>query len=263
MTTAIITGASGGIGRELARLFARDGYDLALVARNRPTLKGLADELVKRHGIRAWPLVADLGQSPGPVAVAEAVKATGAEVSVLVNNAGFGLHGRFAQTSLERELEMIRVNVAALTHLTKLFLPGMLARRSGRIVNVASTAAFQAGPLMSVYYASKAFVLSFSLALAVELDGTGVTVTTLCPGPTRTGFQVVAGTGDTPLFSGLGVMDAAPVAAAGYRAAMRGDALVIPGILNKLVAQSTRLGSRLMAAKIAGWRQRRRVRSKK
>ena len=143
MTTAIITGASGGIGRELARLFARDGYDVALVARNEPTLKGLADELVKRHGIHAWPLVADLGRSAGPVAVADAVKAAGAEVSVLVNNAGFGLHGRFAQTSLERELEMIRVNVAALTHLTKLFLPGMLARRSGRIVNVASTAALQ------------------------------------------------------------------------------------------------------------------------
>jgi len=151
---------------------------------------------------------------------------------------------------------MVQVNVTALTHLTKLFLPGLLARRAGIILNVASTAAFQAGPLMSVYYATKAYVLSFSLALAVELQGTGVTASAFCPGPTRTGFQSVAGADETRLFGGFGVMDAATTARVGYHGARRGQAIVIPGLLNRIVAQSTRLGPRVLAARIAGWRQR-------
>jgi short-subunit dehydrogenase len=171
-------------------------------------------------------------------------------VDVLVNNAGFGLNGRFAETDLDRELAMIQVNIAALTHLTKLFLKPMVERGRGRILNVASTAAFQPGPLMAVYYASKAYVLSFSEAIAEELGGTGVTVTALCPGPTATGFAEAAEMTNSRLFKLKKPMTSMDVAKAGYRAMQRGKRIVVTGAMNKLLAQSVRISPRALVTKV-------------
>src|SRR5581483_11195724 len=190
--TALVTGASSGIGMEFARLLARDGYHVFLVARSEEPLKVMAREIGS-----ATVLVADLASPDAPRHVFDSA----GPVDILINNAGFGLSGAFAETDLGRELEMIQVNIAALTALTKLFLKPMIERRSGRIVNVASTAAFQPGPLMAVYYATKAYVLSFSEAVADELRGSGVTVTALCPGPTATGFAERAGMTRSRLFT--------------------------------------------------------------
>jgi short-subunit dehydrogenase len=250
-SSAIITGASSGIGLELAKLLAADGNDLVLVARREKLLRDVADDLTRRYGIQASTVIADLGHPEGCSTVARHVETSGRVVTALVNNAGFGLLGPFAETPLERQLEMIDLNIAALTHLTRLLLPGMLSRRRGMILNVASTAAFQPGPLMSVYYASKAYVLSFSLALAVELEGSGVTVTTLCPGPTRTEFQEVAGMRGTLLANQGLAMSAERVARAGYRGMLHGKAIVTPGLLNRVMAVGTRLVPRMVAAKIA------------
>jgi short-subunit dehydrogenase len=170
---------------------------------------------------------------------------------VLVNNAGFGLGGEFADTAIQRELDMIQVNIAALTYLTKLFIPPMIKRKSGRVLNLASTAAFQPGPLMAVYYASKAYVLSFSEALAEELRNTGVTVTALCPGPTQTDFAEVAQMTNSRLFNTFGVADAADVAKYGFDAMMQGKRLAIPGIKNKIIAQANRISPRSLTTKIA------------
>jgi short-subunit dehydrogenase len=242
--TALVTGASGGIGLELARLFARGGHDLALVARSEGALRELAETLSREHGVRAIALPADLADPSTPPALAAALRERSLRVDVLVNNAGYGLNGPFAETNLARELAMIQVNVTAVTHLTKLFLTDMLAHRTGKILNVASTAAFVPGPGMAVYYATKAYVLSFSEALAEELRGTGVTVTALCPGPTRTGFQATAGAESANLFQGGGVMDQATVARAGYDALMKGKAVVVPGLRNRLQVESARLAPR-------------------
>lgn len=254
---AVITGASGGIGEELAKLFAADGYDLVLVARSRDGLVRVGEALKAKHGIAYTALPADLTDPAAPAAIHRAVSEAGHEVTALVNNAGFGLHGAFtpvpghAPTELGRELEMIQVNVTALTHLTKLFLPEMVKRGRGRILNVASTAAFQPGPFMAVYYATKAYVLSFSEALSVELSGTGVTATVLCPGATRTNFQAEANVADSRLFRSPTVMDAPAVARVGYRALQAGKPMVVSGGFNKLLAQSTRFVPRRMAARIA------------
>ena len=250
--TALVTGASSGIGLELATLFAQDGYDLVLVARSVEKLDRLGAELSGRHGIRARTVGADLGSPDAPGAIAETLKQAAVRVDVLVNNAGYAVYGPFAKTELRTELDILQVNVVAPTHLTKLFLPAMLARRAGRILNVASTAGFQPGPLMSVYYASKAYVLSFSEALAEELVGTGVTVTTLCPGPVLTGFLARAGIDGArfPARNPL-LVDAATVARAGYEGLMRGKRLVIPGLGNKLLVQSERLAPRRLVIKIA------------
>ncbi|MBI4501114.1 MAG: SDR family oxidoreductase [Gemmatimonadetes bacterium] len=256
MPAAVVTGASSGIGLELARLFAADRYDLFLVARNETALRHLAEDLSGRHGIRVWPVVADLSRPEGPAAVAAAVASAGSEMTALINNAGFGLLGRFVDTPLERDLEMIQVNVSALTDLTRRFLPGMVARRRGMILNVASTAGFQPGPLMSVYYATKAYVVSFSLALSVELEGTGVTSTVLCPGPTRTAFHAAAGMKGTRMERLA--MEAEPVARAGYHAMLRGRKMVTPGTLNKLLAVGTRAVPRTWAARVAKRRQEKR-----
>src|SRR5829696_4505545 len=231
--TALVTGASGGIGEELARLFAADGHDLVLVARGRDKLARLAEELGAKHGVGARVLASDLARPEAPREIFEELSAAGLSVDALVNNAGVGSYGLFAETDLKSELDLLQINVVALTHLTKLFLPGMIARRRGYVMNVASTAAFQPGPLMAVYYASKAYVLSFSEALSNETSGTGVTVTCLCPGPTRTGFQDRARLGESRLFSVLSVASAADVARAGYDGMMAGRALVVPGLMNK------------------------------
>jgi uncharacterized protein len=248
--TALVTGASSGIGRDLAVLLARGGYDVVLVARTGQALDALGGELARTCGARALTVAADLSDPAAPAAVYDAVRARGIAVEALVNNAGFGLNGRFAETSLDTELRMIGVNVAALTALTKLFLPPMLARRRGRILNLASTAAFLPGPFMAVYYATKAYVLSFSEALAEELRGTGVTVTTLAPGPTRTRFDARADASRTRLYRQQLSMDSAAVAEAGYEGMMRGRRIVIPGLVNKAIVQSLRVSPRRIVTRV-------------
>jgi short-subunit dehydrogenase len=238
--TALITGASSGIGLDFARLFAEGGYDVVLVARTESKLKALADELGSKHGVRAVAVAADLADPAAPGRLMERLKAEGMQVDVLVNNAGYAGYGAFAETDARMELDMIQVNIGALTALTKAVLPGMLARKSGRILNVASTAAFQPGPLMAVYYATKAYVLSFSEALANETQGTGVSITCLCPGPTKTGFQERAKMEESKLVKGKEIMDSLTVARAGYEGLHQGRAVVIPGFMNKMLVQSVR-----------------------
>ena len=197
------------------------------------------------------PIAADLSDTDAPARIFREVTERSGDVDLLVNAAGLGVHGFFADTPLEKELETIRVNVLALTDLTKLFLPGMLERRRGVIVNVASTAAFQPGPLMAVYYATKAHVLSFTEALAEELHGTGVTATALCPGPTVTEFQKHARLEDTPLFTGRMTSSAAEVARAGYAGAMRGKRVVVPGLANRILGLAARIGPRRLSTRVA------------
>ncbi len=249
--TALITGASAGIGLELAKQFAAHGHDLVLVARNRDALEAAAGILEGKHGIKATVISCDLANTESPQRLFETVMSEGLRVDTLVNNAGFGLGGAFFETDIDRELDMIQVNIVALTHLTKLFLQPMVLRRSGRILNVASTAAFQPGPLMSVYFASKAYVLSFSQALDEELRNTGVTVTCLCPGTTHTEFAERAGVGKTHLFSMAGVATAEDVARFGYAATMRGERLALPGVKNKAHIQALRLLPRSIVTTLA------------
>ena len=241
--TALITGASAGLGAELAWLFAADGHDVALVARRRDKLDALAREIGQKHGVEAHVLAEDLGDPAAPKRIAGALDKQGIAVEFLVNNAGFGTNGAFAELPIERELELVQVNVIALVHLTRLLLPAMIARGSGRVLNIGSTAGFVPGPYMAAYYASKAFVNSFTEALAFELRGTGVTATLSCPGATATEFAAVAGNDKTALFKS-GVMSAREVAEHAYRAMTNGEVAVIPGIKNKLMIQSLRLGSR-------------------
>jgi short-subunit dehydrogenase len=238
---ALVTGASSGIGLEIARLLAADGKDLVIVARNRERLTQIAGELQSQHKASVNVLAADLSDPDAPASIARALGGIGLSVDVLVNNAGMGVYGPFLETDLARELEMIRVNLVALTELTKMFLPGMVRRGRGRILNVSSTAAFQPGPLMAVYYATKAYALSFSEALANEVRGTGVTVTALCPGPTLTDFQRRAGMEQTKLLRTPMVTDVKSVARAGYEGMKKGKTLVIPGPLNWLLVQGVRL----------------------
>ena len=248
---ALITGASGGIGWELAWLLARDGRDLVLVARNESKLQELAEQLRREYGVQVHVVAADLSEPEAPEQVFRETEEAGVVIDTLINNAGFGLYGLFVDSGRERQLEMIRLNVLALTDLTRLFLPGMVGRGRGRIMNVASVAAFAPGPLMAVYYATKAYVLSFSEAIAAELRGTGVSVTAFCPGPTRTGFQEVASAGQTRLFRSPGAMDVKTVARAGYEAMQRGTAVAIPGIHNKILAQGPRFAPRRLVRTIS------------
>jgi uncharacterized protein len=242
--TALITGASGGIGLELAQLFARDGHDLFLVARNEERLRAVAGEIESAHHVKATVIAADLSRPDTPDAILAATR--GVIVDALVNNAGFGLAGRFDKLDLRRQLEMVQVNVVALMHLTGLFLPAMVARGSGRILNVASTAGYLPGPFMSVYYATKAFALSFSEALANELAGTGITVTALCPGPTATGFAEAADMTKSRLFRLRKPMSSAVVAQKGYDAMKSGKPVVITGVMNRLMIASSRVSPRAL-----------------
>ena len=247
---ALITGASVGIGYELAKVFARNGYDLVLLARNREQLQKVAAEC-QSLGAAARVLMKDLAIPAAPQDIFDELTRDGVQIDVLVNNAGFGTHGPFAEIDTDADLRLLQVNIVALTHLTKLFLRPMLARGDGKILNVASTAALQPGPLMATYYASKAYVLSFSEAVAAEVSGRGVTVTALCPGPVQTEFQKRAGIETARLFSGY-VMDAATVARAGFDALMRGKRVAIPGVSNKLLAFASRLGPRRLATWVTG-----------
>jgi len=245
---ALITGASSGIGAEFAKLCAADGYDLILVARRAPRLRELADELAQRHGIAARIVAADLSDPLAPDTIFHTC--SNDRVEILINNAGFGVHGRFTETNWHDEERLLRVNIEALVRLTKLFLPEMEKRRSGRVLNVASTAAFVPGPLMALYYASKSFVVSFSLALANEMSGTGVSVTVLSPGPTRTEFDAAAGISGSRLFQGP-VMSATAVAREGYVAMMAGKAEHIAGARNRWMIRSTKLAPRTVLAGLA------------
>jgi short-subunit dehydrogenase len=246
---ALITGASSGIGFDLAKLAASD-FDLIVTARSQAKLEQLGRELESRHGNHVHVIPADLTLPEAPTQIFAEIARRGLRVDALVNNAGFGVYGEFAVKELPSQLEMIQVNVTALTHLTRLALPGMLERKHGRILNVASTAGFQPGPLMAVYYASKAYVISFSEAIANELQGSGVTVTCLCPGATATEFAGRADMGNARLFK-LGQMRSEEVALAGYRAMLRGRRLAIPGLKNKLVAESVRFAPRRWVTAIA------------
>lgn len=241
--TALVTGASSGIGLDLSRELAKHSHDVVLVARTAAKLQEIAGELQK-PGVNAHVIASDLSRPGAAEDIVSELKRRNIEIDLLVNNAGYGLTGPFAGNDLQRELAMIQVNIVALTHLTKLLLRPMVARRRGRILNVASTAAFQPGPLMAVYYATKAYVLSFSEAIADELRNSGVTVTTLCPGPTQTGFAEVAKMTESRLFTMMRPMSSEEVARAGYRGMMSGKRLVIPGAKNKMLVQSLRVSPR-------------------
>jgi len=251
--TALITGASGGIGYELAKLFARDGYNLVLVARNGDKLNRVAAELREQYGITVKAIALDLSAVPSSRFLFDQLQGEAVVVDVLVNNAGFGGFGEFAGMREDEILGQIQLNITALTHLTRLFLPGMLARGRGKIMNVASTAAFQPGPLMAVYYATKAYVLSFSEALANEVAGSGVVVSCFCPGATDTGFAKRAGTEDSRLFKKIGAMNVETVALDGYRGLMEGKTVVISGMQNWLVAESVRFAPRKWVTAISRW----------
>jgi len=237
--TALITGASGGIGEAFARKMAASGYNVILVARSADKLHALEQELAATYTITATGLPSDLTDVAAPQAIYDTLQAQALTVDVLINNAGYATYGKFHEAELQKELNMIQLNITTLVDLTHRFLPGMVARKRGRILNVASTAAFQAGPLMAVYYASKAFVLSFSEALANELADTGVTVTALCPGPTASGFQARAAMEESKLVQS-GLMTAEAVVERGYAGLLAGETVVIPGLYNQLGALAPR-----------------------
>jgi short-subunit dehydrogenase len=250
-STALVSGASGGIGYQLAGLFARNNHNLVLVARNSDKLTQAADDLKQQFGVSAKAIALDLAIPEAPQSLFGRLQRDGITIDILVNNAGYGVLGPFAEIPVESSLDQIQLNITALTNLTRLFLGPMLQRGSGKILNVASTAGFQPGPLMAVYYATKAYVISFSEALANELDGTGITVTCLCPGPTTTGFASRAGNDKSRLFKQLRPMDAKTVALKGYRGLMSGKTLVIPGLRNWLLTESLRISPRKVVTAVS------------
>jgi len=250
MTTALITGASSGLGEVFAYQLAQKGYDLVLTARREGRLATVAAK-ARETGIGQVEIIAsDLGQRDAPAAIMRELETRGLKVDYLVNNAGFGTSGRFDRLPLERELEEIALNVTSLVALTRLLLPAMVERRDGTIINVASTAAFQAVPYMSTYAATKAFVLSFTEGLAGELAGTGVKVLALCPGPVKTEFQSVAKNekGTVPSFAYL---EAETVVAQGIAAAANGRAVHIAGMMNFITAELTRFMPRALISQLA------------
>ena len=248
--TALITGASSGLGKEFAKIHASKGDNLVLVARSKDKLESLKFDLEKQFGISVYVIVKDLSDQYAPKAVYEQLKIQKIKVDYLINNAGFGDFGLFAETNWEKQLEMINVNVTCLTYLTRLFLPDMILNKFGRILNVASTAAFQPGPMMAIYYASKAYVLSFSEALSEELQGTGVSVTALCPGPTATDFGRRAGFANEKIFGDILSMDSHSVALDGYKGLMNRKPLVVSGWKNWIGTNLVRFLPRPLPARL-------------
>lgn len=248
--TALITGASGGLGEEFARLAAKDNMDLVLVARSADRLKALKKELEKKHRINVTIFALDLSLEKSAKTILSGLMKKKIAIDILINNAGFGEFGTFVKMDAARVQSMIDLNIRSLTMLTHTLLPMMVRRRCGKILNVASTAAFQPGPLMAVYYATKAYVLSFSEALRQEVEASRVTVTCLCPGPTKTGFQNNANLQKSKLFT-HGAMDSKTVAQVGFAGMLAGKELVIPGIKNRIGAFATRFVPIRFAAKIA------------
>ena len=249
--TVLITGASSGIGLELAKCFAADGCRLVLVARNTTALQSLARELQQTHKVETRVLTADLSLPETPKRILDELRKAGVTVDVLVNNAGFGALGAFADLPLQRQLEMLQVNINALTELTGLFLPGMIQCQRGGILNVGSVAGFEPGPGMAIYHATKAYVLLFSEALAEELTGTNVTVTALCPGPTTTNFGNVANFLRERRLKKIPKMSAETVAQCGHQAFRKGRVLAIPGFRNHFLIFLIRIMPRRCVRKIA------------
>ena len=247
MKTVLITGASSGIGREFAEIYAEKGYNLVITARRKEKLKEIKE---KYPDVKVDMIVCDLSLSESPDYLYETIKASGTLIDILINNAGFGLFGEFKDTDPAKEEEMIDLNIQALVKMTKLFMKDMVERNSGKILNVASMAAFQPGPLMSVYYATKAFVLSFSQAVRNELRNTNVTISTLCPGPTVTEFEKSAELGNSKLFSTMKPVSARDVALIGYRGLEENKSVIIPGFINKLTIFFVRFIPRNMLANI-------------
>jgi len=253
--TALITGASGGIGFDLAELHASRGGDLVLIARSMDKLGKIKTEFESKYKVSVYIIGKDLSVMNSSREIYDELKQMNITVDYLINNAGFGVYGVFEETDWEKELQMINLNITALTYLTKLFLPDMIVKGGGKIMNVASTAAFQPGPKMAIYYASKAYVLSFSEAIGNELKDRSVTVTTLCPGATRTGFQEAADMQESRLVKGRKLPTSKEVAEYGYNAMMKGKAVAIPGFMNKMLAFGVRFFPRSMVVKIARFAQ--------
>ena len=238
--TALITGASSGIGLELAKIHASKGGNLVLVARSTDKLENLKNEIEQQFGSQVIIIAKDLSKQEAPKEVYDQLQQESINVDYLFNNAGFGDYGFFHETDWDKEAQMIDLNVRTLTHFTKLFIKDMVNKKSGKIMNVASTASFQPGPLMSVYYATKHYVLAFSEGIANELKGTGVTVTALCPGPTASGFQNAAAMNDSKLVKGVKMPSSREVAEYGYRSLEKGKVVAIHGFMNKMMAESSR-----------------------
>jgi uncharacterized protein len=252
--TALVTGASTGIGLELSRVLASNGHPLVIVARNSERLTTLASKLRSDYGVPVGVCVKDLSEPGAAGKLWEEVSRSNTAVDVLVNNAGVGSYGHFQEESPEALQRMQMLNVLALTTLTRLALPGMLQRRAGRVLNLASVVGYQpGGPRMAVYYATKAYVLSFSKGLARELKGSGVTVTTLCPGPTRTAFEQSSGAGETLLYKYNLFPNAEAVAIAGYHGMMHGRRIVVPGLITKFLAFAGELPPRIIALRVNEW----------
>ena len=252
MKTALITGASNGIGLELAKIHASKGGNLVLVARNKAKLEELKAELENQYNVSIYVITKDLSLSNAAQEVYDETKSQNIHIDYLINNAGFGDYGMFADTEWEKEEQMINLNITALTQFTKLYVQDMIQNGNGKIMNVASTAAFQPGPKMAVYFATKAYVLSFTEAIGNELKEKGITVTALCPGPTESGFVDAAAMADSKLVKGRKLPSSKSVALYGYAAMMKGKAVAIHGILNYILANSVRFVPRSFVVWIAG-----------
>lgn len=249
--TALITGASNGIGLELAKIFASKGANLVLVARSKSKLDDLKSELESKYKVKVLVIAKDLSAANSAQEVYEETTQKGIPIDYLINNAGFGDFGMFAETDWNKELQMINLNITTLTQFTKLYLQEMLKRSSGRIMNVASTAAFQSGPTMAIYCATKAYVLSFSEAISNEVSDKGVTVTALCPGATESGFPAAAAMDESELFKGKKLPTSKEVAEYGYQSMMKGKTVAIHGMMNYIMANSVRFTPRALVVKIA------------
>jgi uncharacterized protein len=247
---ALITGASNGIGLELAKVHASKGGDLVLVARNKGRLDELKSELETQYKISVYTIGKDLATDNAALDIYNEMKSKNIQIDYLINNAGFGDFGMFVETDWNKELQMINLNITSLTQFCKLFLPDMVARKSGKVMNVASTAAFQSGPGMAVYYATKAYVLSFSEAIDNEVSDKGVTVTALCPGATESGFQAAAAMEESKLVKGKKLPTSKEVAEYGYKAMLRGKTVAIHGLMNAFLANSVRFMPRAVVVKV-------------
>ncbi len=250
MATALITGASNGIGLELAKIHASKGGDLVLVARSITKLNQLKQELENKYKVKVYIIGKDLSIGNAAQQVYDETKVQKIEIDYLINNAGFGDFGMFVETDWDKELQMINLNITTLTQFTKLYLKDMVKRGSGKVMNVASTAAFQSGPTMAVYFATKAYVLSFSEAIDNEVSDKGVTVTTLCPGATQSGFQEAAAMQDSALFKGKKLPTSKEVAQYGYKAMIKGQTIAIHRFMNSILANSIRFLPRALVVKI-------------
>ncbi len=250
MTTALITGASSGIGEALAELCAKAKFDVVITARSESKLKQLAERLAKQHGVSVHTIVNDLSEANGVQSLVSELDKNQLHIDYLINNAGLGDFGLFIDSDIDKQKQMMMLNMVALTELTHRLLPAMKAKGAGRILNVASTASFQPGPFMSVYYATKAYVLSFSEAIANELHGTGITVTALCPGPTRSGFQDAADMNKSGVLKLFPMPTSEQVAEYGFKAMLKGQRVAIHGKINWLMAQSIRFTPRRLATAV-------------